>query len=72
MRPSIKTNMLIYVPFDKNEKEWDVFKPCEKAIAVRVLYNHDLKQQSQRELIRENVMFHIHGGGFVALSSHST
>ena len=43
MRPSIKTNMLIYVPFDKNEKEWDVFKPCEKAIAVRVLYNHDLK-----------------------------
>jgi acetyl esterase/lipase len=69
----IKTNKMIYVPAEGGFPEGiDLFRERENTIPVRILYAKELPSLSSDSEYIEDAIVHIHGGGFVALSSHTT
>jgi hypothetical protein len=75
MCPAIATNTIIYIPFNSElDDSTDIFQPNDKSIPVRVLhYGKMLKRSddSDKPDIKD-IVVHIHGGGYVAMSSNGT
>jgi hormone-sensitive lipase len=67
---------MIYVPLDPSkDADWDIFMSSKDAIPVRVLHHEALPQKGKEKSATktlEDVIVHIHGGGYVALSSTAT
>ena len=66
---------MIYIPLDSEKDEyWDIFTQKSEAIPVRIFHTEELprKNSAKDKKIIKNILVHIHGGGYVALTSRGS
>ena len=70
--PSIATNKLIYVPTAATppESTESIFVPAPHSIPVRILHDAKLPKEGEA-VVEQDIVVHMHGGGFLGLSSHT-
>jgi acetyl esterase/lipase len=74
--PKIATNTMIYVPIDEGEQSGDIFAERKNTIPVRILHHEPLPRLAEGKQADgsalEDICIHMHGGGYIVLSSNGT
>lgn len=53
------------------DEKWDIFTQKDDAIPVRIFHSEELPKINSAKMIK-NIMVHLHGGGYVALTSRGS